>query len=85
MTSLSLRLLERDLLPDAVIRFGIRRLLAGRLRDERKSDVEAQQASLMRLVERLRESPVAIATRARPTSSTMKCRRRSSSRSWAGT
>ncbi len=29
MTSLSLRLLERDLLPDAVIRFGIRRLLAG--------------------------------------------------------
>ena len=63
MPSLSLRLLERDLLPDAVIRFGIRRLLAERLRDERKSDVEAQQASLMRLVERLRESPVAIATR----------------------
>ncbi len=62
MTSLSLRLLERDLLPDAVIRFGIRRLLAGRLRDERRSDVEAQQASLMRLVERLRASPVAIAT-----------------------
>ena len=63
MPSLSLSLLERDLLPDAVIRFGIRRLLAERLRDERKGDVEAQQASLMRLVERLRESPVAIATR----------------------
>jgi cyclopropane-fatty-acyl-phospholipid synthase len=63
MPSLSLRLLERDLLPDAVIRFGIRRLLAERLRDERKGDVEAQQASLMQLVERLRESPVAIATR----------------------
>jgi len=63
MPSLSLRLLERDLLPDAVIRFGIRRLLAERLRDERRGDVEAQQASLMRLVERLRESPVAIATR----------------------
>jgi len=43
MPSLSLRLLERDLLPDAVIRFGIRRLLAERLRDERKGDVEAQR------------------------------------------
>ncbi|MGB7905915.1 MAG: cyclopropane-fatty-acyl-phospholipid synthase family protein [Steroidobacteraceae bacterium] len=64
MPSLSLRLLERNLLPDAVIRFGIRRLLAERLREERKDDVEAQQASLMRLVERLRASPVAIATQA---------------------
>ncbi len=64
MPSLALRLLERDLLPDAVIRFGIRRLLAGRLRDERKGDAEAQQAHLMHLVEQLRGSPVAIATRA---------------------
>ena len=63
MPSLSLRLLERNLLPDTLIRFGIRRLLAERLREERKSDVEAQQANLMRLVERLRASPVAIATR----------------------
>jgi cyclopropane-fatty-acyl-phospholipid synthase len=63
MPSLSLRLLERDLLPDALIRFGIRRLLARRLRDERRGDVEARQASLMRLVQRLRASPVAIATR----------------------
>jgi cyclopropane-fatty-acyl-phospholipid synthase len=56
-------LLERDWLPDSLIRFGIRRLLAQRLRDERKATPEAQQAHLMALVERLRESPVAIATR----------------------
>ena len=56
-------LLERDLLPDFLIRFGIRRLLAGRLREEDKGDPEAQQAHLMRFVEELRRSPVAIATR----------------------
>src|SRR5512135_3332905 len=63
MTDLALSLLERDLLPDTLIRFGIRRLLAERLRGERKPDVESQQAHLMALVERLRTSPVAIATR----------------------
>jgi cyclopropane-fatty-acyl-phospholipid synthase len=64
MPSLSLTLLERDLLPDALIRLGIRRLLGERLREERKPDVEAQQAHLMQLVAQLRESPVAIATQA---------------------
>jgi cyclopropane-fatty-acyl-phospholipid synthase len=63
MSSLALALLERDLLPDPLIRFGIRRLLAQRLRDERKPDAEAQQAHLMQFVDRLRSSPVAIATR----------------------
>jgi cyclopropane-fatty-acyl-phospholipid synthase len=63
MPSLALTLLERDWLPDFLIRFGIRRLLAERLREERKPDAEAQQAHLMRFVEELRASPVAIATR----------------------
>ncbi|MGI9246809.1 MAG: SAM-dependent methyltransferase [Steroidobacteraceae bacterium] len=63
MPSLALSLLERDLLPDPLIRLGIRRLLAERLRGERKADSEAQQAHLMQLVEQLRASPVAIATR----------------------
>jgi cyclopropane-fatty-acyl-phospholipid synthase len=63
MPSLSHSLLERNLLPDPLIRHGIRRLLADRLCEERKDDVEAQQAHLMNLVERLRQSPVAIATR----------------------
>jgi cyclopropane-fatty-acyl-phospholipid synthase len=63
MPSLSHALLERNLLPDPLIRYGIRRLLADRLREEHKGDVEAQQAHLMSLVERLRQSPVAVATR----------------------
>jgi cyclopropane-fatty-acyl-phospholipid synthase len=63
MPSLSHSLLERNLLPDPLIRHGIRRLLAQRLREEHRGDVEAQQAHLMSLVEQLRQSPVAIATR----------------------
>lgn len=63
MSSLPFSLLERDLLPDSVIRTGIRRLLEARLREEDKGDPEAQQAHLMRFVEELRRSPVAIATR----------------------
>jgi cyclopropane-fatty-acyl-phospholipid synthase len=62
-TSLAFRLMERDLLPDALIRAGIRRLLAQRLREEDKGSPEAQQAHLMRLVDALRASPVAIHTR----------------------
>jgi len=63
MPSLALNLLERDWLPDFLIRFGIRQLLATRLRQERKDDAAAQQAHLMALVGELRASPVAIATR----------------------
>jgi cyclopropane-fatty-acyl-phospholipid synthase len=61
-TGLQLRLLEKDLIPDALIRVGIRRLLAERLREEDKGDPEAQQAHLMQLVEQLRQSPIAIHT-----------------------
>jgi cyclopropane-fatty-acyl-phospholipid synthase len=64
MASLPFTLLERDLLPDALIRLGIRRLLAARLREEDKGDPQAQQEHFMRLIEQLRESPVAIETRA---------------------
>jgi cyclopropane-fatty-acyl-phospholipid synthase len=60
----SFALLERDLLPDFLIRIGIRRLLADRLREEDKGDPEAQQAHFMRFVETLRQSPVAIETQA---------------------
>jgi cyclopropane-fatty-acyl-phospholipid synthase len=63
VSSLPFNLLERDLLPDSVIRTGIRRLLEARLGEEDKGDPEAQQAHLMRFVEELRRSPVAIATR----------------------
>jgi cyclopropane-fatty-acyl-phospholipid synthase len=64
MTSLPFKLLESDHLPDPLIRAGIRRLLAARLRDEEKGDPEAQQTHFMQLVEQLRRSPVAIETQA---------------------
>ena len=60
--SLSMRFLERDLLPDALVRYGIRRLLKERLLEEDKGHPEAQQLHLMRLIAYLRQSPVAINT-----------------------
>jgi cyclopropane-fatty-acyl-phospholipid synthase len=60
--SLSMRLLERGLLPDFLIRIGIRRLLKARLVEEDRGDPEKQQQHLMKLIARLRQSPVAINT-----------------------
>jgi cyclopropane-fatty-acyl-phospholipid synthase len=57
-------LLERNLLPDPLLRFGIRRLLAQRLREEDKGGAEAQRAHLQALIEELRRSPIAIETAA---------------------
>lgn len=58
------QLLTRDVFPDAVIRFGIRRLLRQRLREERSPDVAQQRARLLQTVEELRRSPIAIETAA---------------------
>jgi cyclopropane-fatty-acyl-phospholipid synthase len=55
-------LLARNVLPDAAIRLGIRRLLAKKLRDEDCGNVTAQQEKLLNFVRELRESPVAIKT-----------------------
>ena len=55
-------LLDRGLLPDAVIRFGIRRLLAERLRDERSREPAAPAARLEHWVRRLSAEPVALST-----------------------
>lgn len=55
-------LLEKNLLPDPLIRFGIRRLLARRLRDENKGTAEAQQAHLMSFIAFLKSSPIAVNT-----------------------
>lgn len=60
--SLAMRLLERDLLPDALVRFGIRRLLSQRLVEENRGSPEAQQRHLMQFIEKLRQSPIAINT-----------------------
>ncbi len=62
--SLSMRLLERGLLPDWLVRVGIRRLLQARLAEEDQGDPEAQQQRLMKFIAHLRGSPVAIHTAA---------------------
>ncbi|NYZ61722.1 SAM-dependent methyltransferase [Luteimonas deserti] len=58
----ALGLAERGLVPDALLRRGIRRLCAQRLRDERAGGIEAQSRRYAGLVESLRTSPVAIHT-----------------------
>jgi len=57
-------LLTRDVLPDPILRFGIRRLLRQRLREEHCGDAAARQAHRMRFIADLRRSPVAIETAA---------------------
>ena len=57
-------LLEKDVLPDAVLRLGIRRLCAERARDVGHGGIEARQGRLSAWVETLRRSPIAIETRA---------------------
>jgi cyclopropane-fatty-acyl-phospholipid synthase len=57
-------LLEKNKIPDSLIRIGIRRLLAQRLRDENKGNTEAQQKHMMNLIEELKNSPIAIETKA---------------------
>jgi cyclopropane-fatty-acyl-phospholipid synthase len=54
--------LERGLAPDWLIRMGIRRLLAGKLREESRGGPEAQAERLSAFVRRLRESPIAVHT-----------------------
>jgi cyclopropane-fatty-acyl-phospholipid synthase len=62
MTSLAMNLLERDLVPDFLIRRRIRALLAARLRHEDQGDPEKQQQRFSEFVRRLEGSPVAIET-----------------------
>jgi cyclopropane-fatty-acyl-phospholipid synthase len=59
-----MRMLERNLVPDAIIRNRIRALLTARLIEEDKGDPELQQQHLMDLVRRLKASPIAINTAA---------------------
>ena len=55
-------LAERGLLPDWLIRVGIRRLLAARVRKEDRGDAQLQREAQERFIEELRESPIAVAT-----------------------
>ena len=55
-------LLERDLAPDWILRAGIRRLIAQRLRSEDKGDPDRQRAHFMAYVQRLKSSQIALYT-----------------------
>ena len=55
-------LAERGLLPDALLRYGIRRQCRNRLRTELSGGVDAQAARFRVRIEQLRKSPVAIHT-----------------------
>ncbi len=59
-----LGLAERGLLPDALVRLGIRRMCAQRLREESRGGLEAQSARFARGLAQLSESPIAIHTEA---------------------
>ena len=57
-----LGLAERGLVPDALLRAGIRRMCAQRLRDEHAGDPAAAARRTTALIAELRQSPVAIHT-----------------------
>ena len=55
---------ERKLLPDSLIRLGIRQLLKQRLQDEYADDAELQNSRYRALLHSLRSSPIAVETAA---------------------
>jgi cyclopropane-fatty-acyl-phospholipid synthase len=61
---LATTLLERDLLPDAVIRAGIRRIIAARLREQASPDPATAEARLRQFAAERSEGPIAIASAA---------------------
>lgn len=75
-------LLAKDILPDAMIRMGIRHRLAETLRENKQPTIEARREALMKHVEGLKTMPIAIAT-IRRTSSTTRCPRGSTNWCWA--
>jgi cyclopropane-fatty-acyl-phospholipid synthase len=57
-------LIERDLVPDFLLRKGIRGLLRQRLREEDKGSAAANKKHKLALIEELKNSPIAIETKA---------------------
>jgi cyclopropane-fatty-acyl-phospholipid synthase len=61
---LSDKLLQTGLLPDRLIRWGIRQMLAQKLQEHQRPSIEDEQAKLMAFVSELNQSPLAIETQA---------------------
>ncbi len=55
-------LLAKNLIPDVALRYGIRRLLKQRLQEENRGNNETDHEWHMRIVDELRNSPIAIKT-----------------------
>jgi len=55
-----IELADRGILPDRLIRFGIRRLDKKRLLDEDRGNQGQQQASVEKFIDRMRQSPIAV-------------------------
>ena len=55
-------LLARNILPDSLIRMGIRHRLAETIRENTRPDIDGQRAAILEHVEGLKTMPIAIAT-----------------------
>lgn len=55
-------LIEKGLIPDPLVRFGIRGLLKEKLKHEERLDEESGGQRLMQLIEQLKQSPIAVNT-----------------------
>jgi cyclopropane-fatty-acyl-phospholipid synthase len=58
------KLIEKNLVPDALLRGGIRNLLRQRLKEENKGSAEANRKHKLALIEELKSSSIAIETKA---------------------
>ena len=56
-------LIEKNLIPDFLLRIGIRNLLEQRLKDEVKGNLEEQHEYFMNFISELKKSPIAVNTR----------------------
>lgn len=56
----SMSALQMNVIPDMVLRFGVRKLLEGRLSEITKSTLEAQMQELLSFVQSLKQMPIAV-------------------------
>jgi cyclopropane-fatty-acyl-phospholipid synthase len=60
--SLSLKLAEKSLLPDSIIRLGIRQLLKDRIKEIRQGNAEMQADKKIQFIHMMNKSPIAVDT-----------------------
>lgn len=60
----TMKWVEKDIVPDFLLRRGIRNLLKDRLREQDRGNIEAQNQALQNFLGELRQSPIAVHTQA---------------------